>query len=75
MTLAEEVLQGNRLALARVLTQIENETEQGFQAINELFSHTGGAHLIGVTGPPGTGKSSLVNRLAHYYRHLPQGEI
>jgi LAO/AO transport system kinase len=74
MTLAEEVLQGNRLALARILTQVENETELGYQALNELFSHTGGAHLIGVTGPPGTGKSSLVNQLARSYRNPPQGK-
>jgi len=74
MTLAEEVLQGNRLALARVLTQVENETERGHQALNELFRRTGGAHLIGVTGPPGTGKSSLVNQLAYYYRNKLVGK-
>ena len=74
MTLVKDVLQGNRLALARLLTQIENENEMGYQALNELFGHTGGAHLIGVTGPPGTGKSSLVNQLAHYYRNLLQGK-
>jgi LAO/AO transport system kinase len=74
MTLASEVLQGNRLALARVLTLVENETQKGYQALNELFSHTGAAHLIGVTGPPGSGKSSLVNQLAHYYRNPQQGK-
>jgi len=68
MTLADSVLNGDRLALARVLTQIENDTQDGRTALATLFSHTGKAHLIGVTGAPGTGKSSLVNQLALYFR-------
>ncbi len=71
MSLAAPVLEGNRLALARLLTQIENDTEAGRAALNELFPYTGHAHLVGVTGAPGTGKSSLVNQLARYYRNLP----
>jgi len=70
--LANEVLNGSRLALARLLTQIENDTPQGREALNELFAHTGRAHLVGITGAPGTGKSSLVNQLALYYRKQPQ---
>lgn len=62
------VLDGQRLALTRLLTQIENQTEAGQHALAELFPHTGRAHLIGVTGAPGTGKSSLVNQLALGYR-------
>lgn len=64
----QSVLQGDRLALARMLTEIENDSERGRQGLNELFRHTGKAHLIGVTGSPGTGKSSLVNQLALHYR-------
>ena len=68
MSLTESILAGDRLALARLLTQVENERPEGRAALAELFPHTGRAHLIGVTGAPGTGKSSLVNRLALYYR-------
>ena len=68
MTLAEDLLSGNRLALTRLLTQVENDTSVGRAALTELFPHTGKAHLIGVTGAPGTGKSSLVNHLALHFR-------
>jgi LAO/AO transport system kinase len=71
MTLVEAVLSGERLALARLLTQVENDTSAGRAALGELFPHTGKAHLIGVTGAPGTGKSSLVNQLARFYRDPP----
>jgi LAO/AO transport system kinase len=68
MNLAQSVLNGDRLALARLLSRVENTTPEGLAALDELFPHTGKAHLLGVTGAPGTGKSSLVNQLALHYR-------
>ena len=75
MSLTESVLDGNRLALARLLTQVENNSSEGRTALAELFPHTGKAHLIGVTGAPGTGKSSLVNQLALHYRKKENKKI
>ena len=68
MTTAQSVLSGDRLALARLLTQVENNAPEGRDALDELFPHAGMAHLIGVTGSPGSGKSSLVNQIALNYR-------
>jgi LAO/AO transport system kinase len=64
MEIAERIRKGDRLALARLLTWIENDLPEGQAVLDQLFSHTGQSHIIGITGPSGSGKSTLVNRLA-----------
>jgi len=72
MDLAEGVLGGDRLSVARALSLVEGQKPSERVAARKLLaalhSHTGRAHLIGVTGPSGTGKSTLVNQLARAYR-------
>jgi LAO/AO transport system kinase len=63
MTLAARVLDGDPRAIARAISLIENEDPAGVDLIRALFGHTGRAFLVGVTGPPGAGKSTLVDRL------------
>ncbi|HSL29587.1 MAG TPA: methylmalonyl Co-A mutase-associated GTPase MeaB [Anaerolineales bacterium] len=75
MALTDPVREGNRLALARLLTRVENDSLEGRAALAELFPYTGRAHLIGVTGAPGTGKSSLVNQLALHYRRQTDQKV
>ena len=59
---------GDKRAIARLLTVVENEEAGAAGALRELYPKTGTALVIGVTGPPGGGKSTLVNRLAGAYR-------
>lgn len=72
MTLTDDLLAGSRRALARLLTQIENQQAGAHETLAALYPHTGRAWMIGVTGAPGTGKSSLVNNLALAYRQRGQ---
>jgi LAO/AO transport system kinase len=61
--LVDRVLSGDARAVARAISLVENETAEGAGIIRRIFSHTGGAYLVGVTGAPGAGKSTLVDRL------------
>jgi LAO/AO transport system kinase len=67
--ITERLLQGDRRALARMVTLIENEVPQTRHYLAELHQHTGNAHIIGVTGSPGAGKSTLVTQLVRELRH------
>lgn len=68
MSLTEAALAGDRRALARLLSWVENGTPEGRAALAALFPRTGQAHVIGITGSPGAGKSTLVGKLAREYR-------
>ncbi len=67
-TLLKDFRDGNRRALARLLTYVENRDPAMPQVLDELFSLTGNAWRIGLTGPPGAGKSTIVNKLVMAYR-------
>ena len=69
---AAKVRQGDIRAISRAITAIENHSPEAEQLLQQLFPHTGHAYLTGVTGAPGTGKSSLVDRLAAVYRKQEQ---
>jgi len=62
-TITKELLAGNRRALARAITIVEDGGPDANSLVRQLFSHSGKAHLIGVTGSPGVGKSTLVDAL------------
>jgi LAO/AO transport system kinase len=62
-TLAERVLAGDLRAIARAISLIEDEDPASAEVVRGIFNRTGRAYLIGVTGPPGAGKSTLVDRL------------
>jgi LAO/AO transport system kinase len=62
-TLADAAVAGDRRALARLLTAVENRTDVAEAALRRLYPQAGSAHLVGITGPPGAGKSTLVAAL------------
>src|SRR3981081_4069014 len=66
--LAERLLAGDRLALSRLISAVEAGRHDARRALRCLFHKTGRAHILGVTGPPGSGKSTLTTRLVLEYR-------
>ncbi len=68
IALFERARAGDRRALARLLSLLEDDGEMAARLSAHLFTYTGNAYVIGITGPPGSGKSTLVNALARAYR-------
>jgi GTPase len=67
-TLVEGVRSGDRRALARAITLVENSEPLAYEVVRELYPQTGNAYAVGVTGPPGVGKSSLISALVRHVR-------
>jgi LAO/AO transport system kinase len=70
LSIAERVLAGDPRAVARAISLIENEAPEGAEIVRRVFPRTGRAYLVGVTGPPGAGKSTLVDRMTAEWRRL-----
>jgi LAO/AO transport system kinase len=63
MSLTKRLLDGDRRALARAITLVENDDPEGWALVREVYPKTGRAQIVGFTGPPGVGKSTLIGRL------------
>lgn len=68
----DDLLAGDRRTLARLITRVENRTPDSHAALARLYPHTGRAYLVGITGAPGTGKSTVVNALTRTLREREQ---
>jgi LAO/AO transport system kinase len=62
------IREGNRFALARAISVVENKRPDYETLMSKMFKHTGKAHIIGITGPPGAGKSTLVDKITKAFR-------
>jgi len=63
MELIQRMLAGEKRACAKLITAVENNPEEAENIIREIHQYTGNAHIIGITGPPGAGKSTLTDKV------------
>ncbi len=77
MGLASKILEGDVSAAARLISGIENNSREALDEMNDIYAYTGKAYIIGVTGSPGAGKSTLVDNLISHFRskHIKVGVI
>jgi LAO/AO transport system kinase len=68
MSLTKRLLDGDRRALARAISLVENDDPEGWALVREVYPRTGNARIVGFTGPPGVGKSTLIGRLIEQAR-------
>ena len=64
MNIVEDLLNHSRLALAKGITAVENEYDNAVEIMTKIYPHTGNAYVIGITGPPGAGKSTMTDGIA-----------
>ena len=67
-TLAQRLMAGDKRALARAISLVEDDDPEGWALVREVYPHTGGAAVVGFTGPPGVGKSTLIGALTKLER-------
>lgn len=70
--LVPEVLQGSIRAMAKLITLVENEDSRSLELLGAIYPHTGKAHVLGITGSPGTGKSTLTDKITAVLRQRNQ---
>ncbi len=67
MEMIDKMLSGDKRACARLITSVENDPDEAEKIIKEIHQYTGNAHIIGITGPPGAGKSTLTDKLVKFF--------